>query len=105
MVLELTAASPAPRRAPARRERTADEPHRSSTWKADVQRSLRRQVAAGRDEALVQQADRLVDGDCLDHAVEIEEPARLDAEQPAGEIDSVPASALRRPCGKRIVPE
>jgi len=76
VVLLFAAAQPAPLRAAARGEAAGDQPHRAAARQLDLQRRVRRHVAAGRDPARPrEQPQGFVDRRGLDDAVEVEAPA------------------------------
>ncbi len=105
-MLLLAVAPPAARRDTARRESALENADGAAARKADVDRSAHGEVAAGRDEAVAgKEPGRLVDGERLDDAVQVERETGRAAEDQAVEPHLArDATAQRGPAGSARSP-
>jgi hypothetical protein len=96
VVLPLAVPQPAALDRAAGREPAADEPHRASTREPDVDAALGREIGAGRHDPVARdQLERVVDGETLDDAVQIEQQPRRSRDEPARHAHGAPRAAIR----------
>ena len=103
-MLDAAVAAPAPLGAPARRDPAAADTDGASVRQGDDGTAADSDIAAGGDEAgSGEQVQRLVGGERLDDAVQIEPDPGRSEEHPADEVE-LPPAAWRRLLGRpRII--